>query len=267
MNKQAALILIAAVLLSAPAVMAEELTVRAVGILVAQKDPNSKYDQSYVFGSTPGLTVYIRVEAKGKGILKLDGAACKLTAFADDKDTDLKSKVSRGFMGRPGWIKSASVAKDKKSCLLQLHTPLMPDKGAGRISIDATLGFSLGGKTKIVEIKDVALVKATKIEGAPLPLLISEAKESKWQKGKFQVTIQSDQSLDAIKNLTFLGADGKEIKARSSGTMRMGFGGKYTFSSSYLMDKKVEKATLKFEHYTDIQPVTVPVKVSVGLGL
>ena len=267
MSKPAALILVAAVLLSAPAAGAQELTAQAVGVMVAKKDPTRKYEGSYVFGGTPGLTVYIRVEAKGKGLLKLDGPACTLAAFADDKGSDLKTKVSRGFLGQPGWLRSVSIDKDKQSCLVQVHTPILPDKSAGKVSVDAILGFTCGGKTKTVEVKDVALVKATKIEGAPLPLLISEAKESKYQKGKFQVTIQSDQSLDAIKTLTFLGADGKEIAARSSGTMRMGFGGKYTFSTSYLMDKQVEKATLRIEHYVDMQAVTVPVKLSVGLGL
>ena len=91
--------------------------------------------------------------------------------------------------------------------------------------------------------------------------------EAVWGDEPLQVDITSKASLQAVKSVKFLDGDGKEIESHSNGSSRESFGNDVTWSLSFTLKQKVDKATVVIESWADAKKVFVPVIVKVKLGL
>jgi len=60
--------------------------------------------------------------------------------------------------------------------------------------------------------------------------------------------------------------NGREQEADRSGSMRMGFGKMVNIEVSYKAKKKMTKGKLVIEYWKDLEKVSVPVDLKLGLG-
>jgi hypothetical protein len=219
-----------------------------------------------VSGVLAGTIVNVRILAGEKHFVSLLEGSSKLAAFSDDKGTDL-TEGAKGSSFRTRWIAHSDVAEDGKSCVARIRTKTPPAQGAKAITVRATLVVLCGEDVQTGEQKDVPLVKDTKVELGPLPCTISKVSDKAWGKTKLTVSFQSGSPFDAIKNITFLKPDGTEIKHRRAGGMRLRVNDQYTYTQSYALEEKVEKATINVEFYGKTEEHAVPVDVTIGVGL
>jgi hypothetical protein len=80
------------------------------------------------------------------------------------------------------------------------------------------------------------------------------------------VTLQSSSPLRAIKELTFLDADGKKIEHSRMSSGASGWGGKKTYTVTYGLAKKVDSVSVKVVWFTKTDTVKVPLEVKVSVG-
>ena len=236
------------------------------GLAIARPMKEARFGGSMAFGVQPGTRVSLFVSMPGRYILDVDRGGSTLTKFADDKGT---------VLGKPGkagefdsWMgMSAPVAEDKQSCSPEIRSEKLPAAGATRLEIDASLAILCGADAKTASV-EVALAKDTAVKLGSIDAKVGGVEAGDFGDMKLHVTFSSSQKFSAIRKLTFVGADGKEIKSEESGSGWEGGGdGPTTYSVTYGLAEKLDKATVKVDYWGKVETVTVPVKLNVGLGL
>ena len=217
-----------------------------------------------VFGE-PRVELEVGVRVPGKPLLSVDLEQSKLLRFVDDKGTDLAKGAPKGFFG---WASMSASFRDEAtdSSLLQIKTSTLPADGAGKLELEAEIALKSASGSETKEEK-VALEEGAKITCAPIPLEIRGIEAVDFGDSKFSDQLASDQSLDAIRELEFLGADGKPMKADSMGSGSFGFGGKKTYTKSFGLPSRPDEVTVRITSYAKTEVVTVPLKLSIGMGL
>ena len=240
-------------------------TVQVIGLSIFRPDP-ARENKSYVFGRHSGTTLHVRVARQDKTIISIDREASKLSSFTDDKGTDLSVKSKRRWGDH--WLGSwPRISDDGHSCVLEISSPKTPAAGASKLIIKADIALACGSDVKTAEQKDFALTKGSKLTAGPVPMKVQSVKESSFGDAKMTVELISSKSFDAVKALTFIGADGKEIKYDSMGEGKSGIAGKMTYSKAIGLHKKADVVTVKVTYYQKVEKLTVPVNLSVGVGL
>ena len=213
-----------------------------------------------------GTSLKLLISLPGMNIIGTDVAACKLTTFTDDKGTDLSKTRSWGF--RPGWLGSSKphISKDAHACIMEVRSDQVPARGASKLTLKVKLGLKCG-TAETTYTEKVALKIGSEIKFPLAPMKVRTVTEGGWGGMKMTVSLTSTKPTDAIRKITFLGPDGKEIKHRVQGTGYSGRREKMTYETSYGLAKKVDSVTLKITYYSKVETVAVPVDISVGVGL
>ena len=227
-----------------------------------------------------GTSVTLLVSLPGKTIVNLDRKASRLASFTDDKDTDLSKAKGQGMVFRFGNVNSSPLraerGPDGRSCLVEVKGPGLPTPGASKIALKGTLVFSCGGGEKTDEQKDVPLKDGTKFNAGPVPMTVILGKNP--GAGNFgfparpaapsgsEFTLRIEMPPTAIKSVAFLGADGKEIPIRASMSWSLNPGEATATETSYTLDRKVNKVTVKVRHVDHLETLSVPVNTTVGVG-
>ena len=233
------------------------------GLGIARAIKDDKSNRSMAYGILAGTTVWLHVSITGKPIIKLDGRACMLTEFTDDKGT---------VLDKPGSVISwlgyfVPIAEDPHSCLQGLRSKKLPAAGASALTLDARLAFVCGNQPEIAQW-DVSLTEGTPVKLGMVAAKIRKVDKSTYGKRKLRVTFTSSQTFDTIRKLVFLDSAGKEIKSRFVSSSKVkAFAGGTTYLRTYGLAKKVDKVTIKIDYWGKIETVTVPVKLNVQMGL
>jgi hypothetical protein len=253
----------ALVLMSAAKVILaqDEVQVETVQLTVRHKPT---IDGVKVFGD-PGLEMQVAVLLPGKPILAVDPEKSRIVSFVDDVGTDLKAGAPTGFFS---WVSMSSAFRDEPvpSALLDIKTKTLPAAKAQRLEIDAVVALITASGTQQKSAK-VALKKGTKIDFGPIPMMIGSVEKSSFGGSVINVQISSEQRMDAIKEIVFLDAKGKQIDAKSMGTGSFGMGGKKTYTKRFGLPKRLAVVNLRIVSYAKMATIEVPIKLSMGLGL
>lgn len=249
---------------ASPGAKGKEIEAEVVGIAVVKPDPKNKYGGSAVPGMQPGVRVYFRIARDDLFIISLDKDASRLVAFTDDKGTVLGAPGKSKFMD--GWLGQSQVSEDKHSLRFEVASKKMPARQATKLKIKANIAISVGADEK-TSTSPVTLKKGEAVNLGPLQVTIGKVGKPDWGDAKLAVQFKSSKSFDAIKELSFIGPDGQGIKSRQSSSSSGGFGARMTYARTYDLDKKVEQVTLKATYFGKVEKVSVPVDVTVGVGL
>ncbi len=247
-----------------PAAKGKKVEAERVGISVVKPDPKNKYGGAAVFAMSPGVKVHFRIARKDLYIISLDKDASKLTAFTDDKGTVLGTPGKSKFMD--GWLGQSRVSEDGHSLGFEISSKKMPASQASRLRIKANIVISVGADEKTATSK-ATLKNGQTVKLGALQVKISKVGKPDWGDAKLAVEFTSTKSFDAIKELSFIGPDGKEIESTQSSSSSGGFAGRMTYTRTYNLDKKVSQVTLKTTYFGDLRKVSVPVDVNAGVGL
>lgn len=250
------------VLMIAVGLVWAEPMVEITGLSTARPDPTSKYNRSKAGNIPVGTHVYIEITDKTKNFLSFDDKASKLAAFTDDKGTDL-TKIKKKSWGRPNWLGSfPKITDDKHGARFEIKSTVCPAKGATKVKIDATIVLLAGSGQKTETQEDVELKLDAKITIGPAPFTIDRIEKGRgsWKRA---VTLFTEKPVDGIKSIKFYDADGKEIESKRTSRSTSNKNVSWTYS----LKKKVDKATIKIEYYQKVEKITVPINISLGVGL
>jgi hypothetical protein len=239
---------------------ADEAKVRVVGLSIAEADPDSKFGQSMVPGLQAGTQVHVMISELGKHILGIDEDASSIKTMADDKGNALKPKAT-GLLGP-----FPKISPDARRLVIEARSKDVPAEGGKQIHIAGQIAVQVGSdeKTKLVEMP---LKAEAKVELGPVKATVSEVADARWGQSKVAVTLKSPSPLRAIKELTFLDADGKKIEHSQMSSGASGWGGKKTYTVTYGLAKKVDSVSVKVVWFTRTDTITVPLDLNVSVGL
>lgn len=213
----------------------------------------------------PGLELQLAVKVPGKPILAVDADKSRIVTFVDDVGTDLKKGAPTGFFS---WVSLVSAFRDEptETALLDVKTETLPAGKATRIELDAVVAI-VSAKGTEQKSQKVALQKGSKITCGPVPMAIGDVEDVQFGDSVVSVGITSSQSMDAVKAVQFLDADGKQMAAQAMGESSFGFAGSKTFTKTFGLPKKLAEFTVRIVSHANMETIEVPVKLSIGVGL
>ena len=217
------------------------------------------------FGAQEGILVKLFIAQPDRFIIGVDDKASKLTSFQDDRKNDLsKSKDPKAF--KQDFLSPFNeVTKDGHGIKLDLRAPQTPAPGAKAIQVKANVALRVGFDEKKQEVKDVNLANA-KISLAGMNMSVKRSKDQAWGDYKMTVTLSSNRPQDGIRTLTFVGADGKEIKSGITSRSSFSFGAGGNWDVTYGLGAVVERATIRVEYFDRVEVVNVPLDMELGVG-
>ena len=239
-----------------------EPKVEVTGLSIAKPDPTSKFNRSKAGNISAGTKIYFEIADKTKNFLKIDEKSSKLTAFVDDKGTDL-TKTKEKSWSSPSWLGSfPKITDDKHAARFEIKSSVCPAKGATKVTIDATMVLLGGADLKTETQADVELKLDAKITIGPAPFEIKKI-EKGWGDWQRAVTLFTPKPTDGIKSIKFYGPDGKEIESKQTSWSSSN----KNINLTYSLKKKIDKVTVKIEFYQKVEKIIVPIKISLGVGL
>jgi hypothetical protein len=241
----------------------EKPTVTVEGIRIVAKGYTGQDDfRSFLW--TEGTTVSLMVFLPEGGIVEFKKDGSKLESVTDNKDTDLTKSVKKSAFGTvagfDAWTSKKS--NDTKAMLFDVVCPGVPKEGATEIAVKGKIVISLGSKTETVETKDVEIKLESKIKAGIAEMEISNLGKG-WGDYAMSISLKGKGSMSAIKAISFLDGNGKEIESNRGGYTAWG----EEFTLDYQLKKKVDKATVKVEYWTDLKDVEIPVNIKTGIGI
>lgn len=253
-------LLATSVLVFAAAEEKSSITAQATGLTIRKPLP-SKKKEAFAF-SPSGTTVSVTISAPGKHILGIDTKASKLGNFSDDKKTKLDATGPFGM----SWLSDfVSINAEGDQCTAEVRGSGVPAKGASKVLLKATLALKCGADEKTTEKTKLAMKKDTAAKVGAFTLKV-QGESSPFGGG----TIALISDTRNIKSAEFFDAKGKAIKLAGMpywGPHFGGAGGKMQQALTYQLPQKTESVSVKFTYFNKVESVSVPVDLSMGVGL
>ena len=228
---------------------------RLVGVMVT-KPAYPPQEALRAFNENPGTQLSVLVTVPGGGLVALKKEKSKVIAFADDKGTDLlKVKSAFGIFGH--WTK---ISEDRKACLFNVQSKLVPAAGARRLLLEARIVLSRAKGRGVHKQVGVKAKKGSRINAGPVSIEIYRVKKPREGKDPLRITLKIKG--DGFESIRFLDSNGKEISSRKTNWSPVS----NPSYIGYALKQKVEHFTVEVVHWKDIQEVIVPVRLRAGIG-
>ncbi len=274
----------------APDSSAGAFTIEPSALLIQRPVPEAVtvggFSASRVFAGQPGTAVELTLRPpRDRKLISVDVPASKITAFSDDRGTDLLAAqpapgprpasvhVSLGLGRKPGINALASrVVGDGKAALVAVGSPGLPGKGATVLRVKGALAVRLGGKTEDVTSTDLELRKG-KLDVKGMDVSINTVVEQadagnapgKGPKATFVTLKLNDESADTLIAAKFRGANGTPIEQAQTGTSNLGHAGIKTMTYR-LKAEGIQRVSITISYWAELRTVVVPLDAAAGMG-
>jgi hypothetical protein len=169
-------------------------------------------------------------------------------------------------MHRTGLSPFVSVTGDGTAPIAQLRAAKLPANDATPIVASGTFVFVCAKEKKTFTHESVALNAGTGVSAGTLKLKVARASKPKWGRSPWMVTLESAQDCSSLAAIRILDENGKDVADQvSTSSSRMG--PVIRVKKHVYLKKKVEKATVAVDRWTDMKAVKVPFSLEVGIGL
>jgi hypothetical protein len=214
--------------------------------------------KGFAFPQAPSTGLTALVQVPGKQILVL-GTDSEVTSFRDDKDTDL-TKLRFGKLS----FFAATFSKDRSSLLVNLNSfGNAPARGANKLTLKGKLVLACGKDEKKSEEKEVEMKQKATAKVGDFTLRVTSEKSFT---GGPSFIIQSP--TPAIKSVSCKDADGKPVEVRAGfGTNLFYNAVDKAWTASFSLTRPVKSVKATISYYATVENVTVPVDLTVSLGL
>ena len=247
-----------------------EMSVESIGVRVVGKGYSSKEDamsdEIRAFNWSAGTSVALLVKSDGAKIVSLDEAKSKITVFTDDQETDFM-KVKSRFSNAPCKFEWSEVSEDGAALGTTISSQGLPAKGAKSLMIKGELVVATGSKFAEKKSAKVKPVDGGLIEVEGVSFKMSSVGDPKWGEMKFQITLNTSDDLKVIQGFVFYDQDGKELEFQDAGSGTSSFGRKTTYSRTFQFKKNPTELVVGLKFWTDLEVVTLPIDLKVGVGL
>lgn len=221
---------------------------------------NKKLDEKdFQFPPFGGVYLSVLISHPGKQILGIDQQAGKVSELKDDKGTSL---LATGLF-KPSFVQS-NLSKNREKLIVSVNSGTPPSKGSTRLTLKGEVVLRCGLDEKTTEAKEVEikLTKADdKIKVGDYTIKITQEKGF----GESGATFTLSGAKPGIKSLSIKDDDGKEVEY-NPGFAYQDFQTKEQVSTFFLR-RQVKKMKLAITYYNKEEKVTVPVNVSISIGL
>lgn len=237
-----------------------------VGLALYKPDPTAKDGAAFAPGRLGGMEIHLMLEDKVRTFISLDMEGSTLTALADDKGGNLLTSRGRLDLGGATIDPFPLISPDGHRLTLSVGTRQLPSAGATQINLAGQLAVLAGGPIKTLTFKDVTLQRGAKFDIPGLALQIQELAGRDAAEGlSTEITFSSPANLDRIRALRYLDSAGKVAVASAGNSSRTALPAGYT--RTFTLKGKIEKTTLETDHYLIIEKLTLPMDLTVTLGL
>jgi hypothetical protein len=221
-----------------------------------------------------GTSLTFTLDEPQQTILGVEAKDCRITAFRDDRGTDLvpndddRDRVRRNMAMNPGFGQeegpfTAEVDPAGHRATITVHSPRLPAGGANRLLLETVLVVRYAKGEKTVEQKNVNL-KLDKLTAGPYDMVVMRQDDANrgLGQGGTQVILFHQGPMRDLKKVAFIGPDGQEIQARVSGSGQSG----NIYQTYYSLTKKVETCTIRLTAPETIETVHMEVTINTGVG-
>ncbi len=210
-------------------------------------------DGSAFWLASTGTAVALRFKTDGP-ILGFDTKASQILRFTDDKGTDLTrpqdgKPVDLFWRGNHPLVLKPGPGFNHGEVLVRGFQ--IPATGATKLILQASIVIRTGSGEKIAEQKGIPL--GSKVELGPVTVVVGSQDKA----GYVSFSIQGR---EMVKQLYFLGSDGKE---QGTGILMPGLAGNRILS---LAPKGIDRVSLRLVYYEKIAFRTVLIRLETGLG-
>ncbi len=247
-----------------------EVTVSVAGLQVVGDGYQGKEEgenaELRAFNWSEGTQVSLLFKSEGKGIVKIDEEATKLTVFKTDQGTNFlkaKSRFSRGSFH----FDLPRTSEDKKALITTLATSAFPKQGAKEIQLEGEVLLMLASQSELKKSEKVALEIGEKLVVGEESFELSQMGKSSWGGYPLEITLKSGVDHESFKAFRFFDGEGKEIASEQSGNSSFGRLGKRTYSVTYRLKSKPTHLVLGLDAWSDLEEVQVPFSFKLGVGL
>lgn len=224
------------------------------------------FGQGKVRGRQVGTRVLLRVSAPGRCFADILPAASPVSAFRDDKGTDLVPADGAGV--DRGWEPDLQVCPDGSRCIVEVAAARAPATGARSIHVDAQVALRCGQGARKHRREELRLARGAKLTAGGADMEVHSVQEGEFGGGAvLAVVFVTKKNPEAIRKLAFLDEDGKEIPSRVLRRRKCGFSGASTHEIIFGLGKAVAAAGVEVTTFEKVETVKVPVNLTVGLGL
>jgi len=154
----------------------------------------------------------------------------------------------------------ATVGKDGKSALVEIHFKSMPPAGVAGIHVSGQLVLTTAASLATAEVKDLPLRKGEKFTLGPAAVEVTGVGKPRLG-GSFpvEVRMKSDANFKRIRKVGFFDPTGAPIESSKAGTWTMGFGGVTSVETGFGLRRQVERVTLKAHYWQGVDSTDLPV--------
>jgi len=238
--------------------------VRPVGLRVTHAVPTEDQNLRPFFQDV-GTTVALLLTAPADSqIIAIDDDS-EVTAFADDKGTDLLKGESR--FGQPGLASFPKISGDGKLALLEVTGPSVPAAGAGSLRVKGKLRYTTGSTKKTERSAKVKVAEGEKVEVGGIDFTLSKAGKPDWGDEPLAITLKATESLDRVAAVRFIDAEGNTIESSPGGSSSMRFGNKVTIERTYNLKAEADTVAVEIDLWTDMAEHAVELDHEIGLGM
>ncbi|MDC0358295.1 hypothetical protein OAO01_05710 [Oligoflexia bacterium] len=231
--------------------------------------PSDNNDQMKAFNWFPGTSVSLLLAREKGGIIELDRSKSSLTVFKDNKGKDLLTAPKLSKFSSSGFEMMPKISDDGKACLFEIKASAVPSKSATGLRIEGTVQVKTATTKTTDKVNNLELKVGKTFKAGSVTLTVAKVGKPAWSMGNknFAVTFEAKQDLSDIAEIRFLGSDGKVLDASKGSSSRSGFGDSVTINWEYLLPQALDKVNLEVARWTDLKDETIPLALTVGLGL
>lgn len=258
------------VLLSCGTVGAEapNMTVKAAGVTLdgVKSDWTSKQDKEIlgnltIVGDRAPVVLSLMIKGSDKTILDYDGEASEISSLIDDRKTNLRGKMD--LVPR--------IAEDGSAALAFLEGKKSVSPRAEALMAKGNLKFTVASKraatrSKVVEAKSGSVLTIDNRTAFTVMGVEIVKPEQGFDVGPFKVTLRIGREIPEVAQIRFYDGKGELIESKRRLKREWGSTGKMTVSLDYSLARQAEKISIEVDRWTDMEEVTVPFDVKVGIG-
>lgn len=245
-----------------PTAKPAETKIKVVGVSVIEDFPRKNKEGITVHTGGSGTGIYFHATNHTSTFLSLDEGASKVQSMTDDKGANIFKKGN--FSGVQA-VSPSVITNDGHTIHFRVGSAAIPTHGATSIHVKATVATDVGTNKTEQTAKAVSLTKGTAVKLGTIAATITQARKPAWanEKDKLEVTFRASESFESIASIEFLGADGKEIKSKQSGSSSFG----HTYEVTYNLEAVAKTVDIKVDYFAKVEEVDLPVDAKVTVGL
>ena len=217
-------------------------------------------------GASINLGLLVRVP--GRRVVAATDESLQVSAFIDDKNTDLGD--GKRDPNRPNYGYSPSgqsvVGEDGHACLFWITSDRVPAADAGRIFLRGTVMLRTSTGEKTSDRAPLPLRIGKTLEAGPVPMTIRSLSDTGGS--GVHVTLNADASIEQIQSLKFFDGEGREIKAGAIQKFDSAAqAGRGSSTMSFTLPRSVDEVAVEVVYVERVEELKLPVEVQVDAGV